>query len=251
MEIRARSLTRAFPAPGWFPRRRRHPAVRGVSFRVRDGEITALAGENGSGKTTTLRLLAGLLTPDAGEALLGGAPVVSARARRGLGYVAEADQFPPSLEVGEALRLGAALAGLAREPGARASQQVAARLDLEPWLRTRTERCSRGIRRRLSLALALLDRPTALLLDEPFTGLDPVARASSLAAVRDAASEGAAVVVSLHEPASIAALAHRLVVLHQGRVVAAGPVADFHPGGEQAEGVWLRRALESHRAETR
>ena len=262
MEIRARSLTCSFPLPGRFGlalRRRR--AVHEVSFRARAGEITALAGENGSGKSTTLRLLAGLLRPDSGEALLGGIPAARARARRGLGYSAEDDDFPPKLEVGSVLRLSAALAGFRGEARARACARVTSSLDLEKWLGVRAGRCSRGIRRRLSLALALLGDPTALLLDEPLSGLDPVARSRSIAAIRRAAAAGAAVVVSLHDPVAIQAMADRLVLRASGRVVRAGPISAFLPsGGEAAPGSdaspeanadWLADALRAAGAVSR
>lgn len=251
MEIRARSLTRSFPAPGRFGLSfRRQTAIREVGFRVREGEIVALAGENGSGKTTTLRLLAGLLRPDSGQALLGGRPAVRPRARQGLGYAAEEDEFPPALKAGAVLCLSAALAGLSAGTSRKECARVAAALDLEAWLGVPAARCSRGIRRRLSLAQALLGHPSALLLDEPLTGLDPVARARALAAIRAAARSGAAVLASLHDPGAILALADRLILLRGGRVAEAGPVSDFLPGesGNPPETAdWLAAALSASR----
>ena len=228
MEIRAHSLTRSFPAPSRFGLSlHRRLAVREVDLRVADGGVTALAGENGSGKTTTLRLLAGLLAPDAGEALLGGAPATRPEARRGLGYVAEGDNFPPGLPIRRILRYAATLAGHSRSDAEREARRAAETVGVEEWLGETAVRCSRGIRRRVSLAQALLGRPSALILDEPLTGLDPVARVRSVAAIREAAASGAAVIVSLHDAAAIEALADRLIVLRGGVVVAEGPVREF------------------------
>lgn len=224
MEIRARSLTRGFPAPGRFGLSlRRRPALRGVDLAVGEGEIAALAGENGSGKTTTLRLLAGLLAPDSGEALLDGRPATSAKARRRLGYAGEEDRFPPGLTVGGVLRYAAVLAGVRTAEAGRAARAVG----LEGRLDAPAARCSRGVRRRVSLAAALVGHPAALILDEPLTGLDPVARVRSMAAIRAAAASGAAVILSLHDAAVIEALADRMILLVDGSVADHGPPEEF------------------------
>ena len=248
MEIRARSLTFSYPAPGPFGLSLgRRTAVRDVDLAAVPGEVVALAGENGSGKSTTLRLLAGLLKPDSGEALLGGIVATNPSARLRLGYVAEMDDFPAGLTVRATLGYAAALAGL-RGPRARREVGTAAETaGLERWLDVPAARCSRGIRRRVSLAQALVGRPGALLLDEPLTGLDPVARVRSIAAIRRAAARGAAVVVSLHDAAATAALAHRLLVLADGAVAAAGPLEDFTAAGADPPGSgpgdWLAGVL--------
>lgn len=228
MEIRARKLSGSYPAPGRFGLRlRRRTVVREVSFAVAPGEVVALAGKNGSGKSTTLRLLAGLLPADRGDALLGEVPAVRSEARRRLGYLAEEDEFPGGLKVRDVLRYAAVLAGY-RGPGARReAERTAAEVGLAEWLALPAAGASRGVRRRVSLAQALLGEPRALVLDEPLTGLDPEARATCLAAIRSAARDGAAVILSLHEAAAIEAVADRLIVLADGAVTAAGPVRDF------------------------
>ena len=250
MEIRARKLSGSYPAPGRFGLAlRRRTVVREVSFAVAAGEVVALAGKNGSGKSTTLRLLAGLLPVDRGDALLGEAPATHRQARRHLGYVAEEDEFPAGLRVRDILRYAAVLAGY-RGPGARReAERAAAAVGLAEWLRLPAASASRGVRRRVSLAQALLGEPRALVLDEPLTGLDPEARVRSLAAIRSAARDGAAVILSLHEAAAIESVADRLIVLADGAVAAAGPVGDFvakagKDGSAAGEsGGWLAAAL--------
>ena len=228
MEIRARKLSGSYPAPGRFGLAlRRRTVVRDVTFAVAPGEVVALAGKNGSGKSTTLRLLAGLLPADRGDALLGEAPAIRSQARRHLGYVAEEDEFPAGLNVRDILRYAAVLAGYSGRAARREVERTAAAVGLAEWLRLPAARASRGVRRRVSLAQALLGEPRALVLDEPLTGLDPEARARSLAAIRSAARDGAAVILSLHEAAAIESVAHRLIVLVDGVVAAAGPVEDF------------------------
>lgn len=251
MEIRARSLTFSYPVRGRFGLSlRRHAAVRDVSFVVPPGEVVSLAGRNGSGKSTTLRLLAGLLRPDSGEALLGGVPAARSAARRRLGYAAEQEDFPGGLTVRQILGYAASLAGY-RGAGARRKAAVAAEAaQLEEWLDAPGASCSLGIRRRISLAQALVGEPTALILDEPLTGLDPVARVRAARAIRQAADGGAAIIVSLHDAAAMQALADRLIVLKDGAVTAARPlagvaaVADGSVGASAGGADWLAAELD-------
>lgn len=250
MEIRARKLSGSYPAPGRFGLAlRRRTVVRDVSFAVAPGEVVALAGKNGSGKSTTLRLLAGLLHADRGDALLGGLPATRSQARRRLGYLAEEDEFPGGLKVWDILRYAAVLAGYRGPEAHREAKRAAAAVGLTGSLPLSAARVSRGVRRRVSLAQALVGEPRALILDEPLTGLDPEARVRSLAAIRSAARDGAAVILSLHEAAAIESVADRLIVLAGGSVASAGPVGDFvaRAGKERSvageSGGWLAAAL--------
>lgn len=249
-EILARRLTRSFPVrgrSGW--RARRRFAVRELDLAVEAGEVVALVGENGSGKTTTLRLLAGLLAPDSGDARIAGCPATLPAARRRLGFAAEEDRFPGGLDVRGVLRLHASLAGLRGSEAKAAATRAAAALDLGPWLSRRPSRCSRGVRRRVSLAQAILGRPAILVLDEPFTGLDPVARGRAFVAVRRSADCGAAVLVSLHDERAVEAIAERVVAIAAGTVVAAGPVEELRrrprAGGPEDGAGWLGDLLRS------
>ena len=249
MEIRARELSGSYPAPGRFGLAlRRRTVVREVSFEVVPGEVVALVGKNGSGKSTTLRLLAGLLPADRGEALLGDVPATRSEARRGLGYLAEEDEFPAGLRVRGVLCYAAVLAGYRGAGARREAERTAERVGVAEWWAIPAARASRGVRRRVSLAQALLGEPRALVLDEPLTGLDPEARVSALAAIRAAAREGAAVILTLHEAAAIESLADRMIVLADGAVTATGPVEDFvangtDPSASGDEGGWLAAAL--------
>lgn len=227
MDIRARALTRGFPARGGRGLLVRRPAVRSLDLRVGPGQVGALVGENGAGKTTALRLLAGLLRPDSGEALLGGLPAVCARARRGLGYADDEETGPGSATVGETLEFAAILAGAGRRDSRGLAAAAAAELGLDREMRMPVRRCSRGIRRRLALARALVGCPAALLLDEPLTGLDPLARERAVAAIRRAAERGAAVLLSLHAASAVEALADSVFVLRDGALAASGPTRRF------------------------
>ncbi len=210
--IRARSVRRSFPSAG--------NVVEDVSFDVAAGETVALVGRNQAGKSTLLRLLAGLLRPDSGEALLGGLPATRPSARRGLGFLDEGAPLPGGLRPLEAVQLAARLGGGdAKAAAERVGVPVASRRPLS--------RCSRGIRQRAGLAAALAPASRALILDEPFSGLDPVAWDLAARAIRDAADAGAAVLLSLHSESAVTSLADRVAVLRRGRLVREGPARDF------------------------
>ncbi len=227
--IRARALCRSFPAPGRFglPRGRR-TVVEDVDLAVEAGEVLALVGRNQAGKSTLLRLLAGLLRPDAGAALLGGRPATEAAARRGLGYLGEGPPLPRGLLPMEAVLLAARLAGAGRREAARVAEEVG----LPDRLRQSLARCSRGVRQRTGLAAALVARPRALILDEPFSGLDPVGRDVAAKAIRGASEGGTAVILSLHSQRGAEILADRIAVLRAGRLVRQGPVREFTGAGD-------------------
>lgn len=253
MDIRARSLTKTFAAPGARGLFTRRPAVRGLDFSVAPGQVAALVGENGAGKTTALRLLAGLLTPDSGEALLDGLPASEPRARRHLGYADEEEPAVAGATVSEFLRFGARLAGAGRREARRAAEETAERLGIARERDLPANRCSRGVRRRLALAAAFLGEPRALILDEPLTALDPLARETVVGAIRRAAAGGAAVLCSLHTAAAVEQLADRVLVLRRGALLREGPVAAFLPESGEAQGGtrpdWLVSALRGNRRE--
>ncbi|MHB8670835.1 MAG: ABC transporter ATP-binding protein [Acidimicrobiales bacterium] len=195
--IKAEGLTRRFGG---------HPVVSDVTFRVDSGEVVGFLGPNGAGKTTTLRLLLGLLRADAG----------SADMPRPLGYLPE--RFVPydALSVRGYLEFLAAMKSTG--PGS-----VAAALDATGLVQLAGRPCgrlSKGQRQRIGFAQALLGAPRALVLDEPTAGLDPAQVVDARRLMREAASAGAAVLLSTHLLAEAATVCDRVVVLVGGRVVA-------------------------------
>jgi ABC-2 type transport system ATP-binding protein len=191
-------------------------ALDGVDLDVPAGAVCGLLGVNGAGKSTVLRLLAGALEPDAGSVLVDGQPSTSRAARARVGWVAERPLVRDDLTVARALAFVADIYGVARPPPesvglGEVGHRVLAAL-------------SRGWRQRVALAMALLPRPVALLLDEPTAGLDP-AEAASLRA-RIAGLAGAVTVLwSTHLVTDVERACDHVAVLRRGRVVAAGPTA--------------------------
>ncbi|MGH8776495.1 MAG: ABC transporter ATP-binding protein [Jiangellaceae bacterium] len=192
-------------------------ALEGVELTVCSGECVALLGPNGAGKSTLIGLATGLLAVQAGAVEVGGASPRLASTRRRLGVVQQAMGFPRTLTVGELVRGAAVRVGRR----AAAADTVLAEVGITDLARRRAGSLSGGQRQRVALAMALVGDPALLLLDEPTVGLDVAARRSfwrTLAARRD---NGAGLLLTTHVVEEAAAFADRVVVLNQGRVVAA------------------------------
>lgn len=198
-------------------------AVRGVSFSVRRGEIFALLGTNGAGKTSTVELLEGLAAPTGGRVRVFG---LDPRARRAevrprTGVMLQEGGFPSDLSVAETVRMWGGLTSGAR-PAAEALELVG----LAGRASVRVKQLSGGERRRLDLAMALLGRPEVLFLDEPTTGMDPEGRRDTWALVRELRAQGTTVLLTTHYLEEAEELADRLAILHEGELVLTGTPAE-------------------------
>lgn len=197
-----------------------------LSLSVRPGEILGLLGPNGSGKTTTLRLMAGFYTPDSGRIAIRGREPVPGRGNADIGYLPERAPLYDALTVTQYLEFGA---GVKVQGGARARRQAIERaidgFDLQGVARSVIGRLSKGQRQRVGLAQAVLNDPPVLLLDEATNGLDPVQIVEARAMIRRCA-EGRAVVFSSHLMQEVEALCSRIAILRQGRLVQDQPLGE-------------------------
>lgn len=213
-------------------------ALDGVDLSLAAGEIHALVGLNGAGKTTLMRVLLGMTRPDAGRVALdlpgtpGPVPLgdVPAGAWGAVGHLIETPFTYAELTVTETVRAAARLRGLPVPDAARAAEAVIDELALGHWAGRRTRTLSLGNRQRVGLACALVHRPQVLVLDEPSNALDPAGVLRVRRRLLAAADDGAAVLVSSHHLDEMARIAHRITVLHRGRVVGTLP-----PGGTDLE----------------
>jgi len=194
-------------------------ALDGVDLDLHAGQVLALLGPNGAGKTTTIALLLGLLRADAGQVRLFGQDPQQVAARRGIGVMLQDAALPPTLKVGELLRLTASY-----YPAPRPLAESAALAGVEDLLGRPYGKLSGGQQRRVQFAIALCGRPRLLFLDEPTVGLDLPARQRLWAAVRTLAGEGVAVVLTTHYLEEAGHLADRVCVLVRGRIVSDGSV---------------------------
>lgn len=198
-------------------------AVTGVSFSVARGELFALLGTNGAGKTSTVELLEGLARPDGGTVrVLGHDPYAErSRVRPRIGVMLQEGGFPSELSVAETVRMWAGCTS-----GARPTGEALELVGLGHRARVRVKQLSGGERRRLDLALALLGRPEVLFLDEPTTGLDAEGRRDTWELVRRLQEDGITVLLTTHYLEEAEALADRLAIMHRGRIVTAGTTAE-------------------------
>jgi len=212
------------------------PAVAGVDLDLVAGEIHALVGLNGAGKTTLMRLLLGMVRPDAGRVTLsvGGARMdvahVPATAWRAVGHLVETPFAYAELTVTETVRSAARLHGMTADDAKAAAEQMIDDLALRHWARRRNRTLSLGNRQRVGLACALVHHPDVLVLDEPTNALDPAGVLLVRRRLLEAAAGGAAVLVSSHHLDEMARIADRITVLHRGQVIGSLP-----PGGTDLE----------------
>ncbi|GGY72057.1 ABC transporter ATP-binding protein [Streptomyces omiyaensis] len=198
-------------------------AVRGISLSVPRGEIFALLGTNGAGKTSTVELLEGLAAPTGGTArVLGHDPYRERTAvRPRIGVMLQEGGFPSDLTVAETVRMWAGVTS-----GARPAAEALGAVGLTGREKVRIKQLSGGERRRLDLACALLGRPEVLFLDEPTTGLDAEGRRDTWELVRALRAQGTTVLLTTHYLEEAEALADRLAIMHQGRIVLSGTPAE-------------------------
>jgi ABC-2 type transport system ATP-binding protein len=227
-EVEVRDLTKTFG---------RVTAVRGMSFTAPAGQVTGFLGPNGSGKTTTLRIVLDLVRADAGAALIGGVPYGRlTRPRHTVGAMLEATGFHPGRRARDHLRVIADAAGV---PGRRVDE-VLAQVDLTPAARRRVREFSLGMRQRLGLATALLGNPRVLLLDEPANGLDPAGIAWLRGLLRSLADEGRTVIVASHVLSEVAQTVDRVVIVSAGQVRFAGPLDEIGSTNNALESAFLK-----------
>ena len=226
----------------------RRVALDGVTFEVAPGVLTGLLGPNGAGKTTLLRVLLGVLTPARGEILLDGRPV-HVDDRRSWGYMPQERGLYPAMPVGEQVVHFARLHGLTRADATDRARVVLEELGLVERWDDRTDALSGGMQQRLQLATALVHEPGVIVLDEPFSGLDPVAVAELSESLRQRARDGRTVLFSSHQLDLVQDLCEEIVMVDRGRTVLEGSVATLRAasgarrlrlGVEAPDREWLR-----------
>lgn len=205
-------------------------AVDAVSLTVPGGGLTGFVGANGAGKTTTMRMITGTLAPHGGEVLWDGAPI-TAGVRRRLGYMPEERGLYPKQPVLDQLVYLSRLRGTPAATARAAARELLDRFGLADRARDTVERLSLGNAQRVQIIAAVMSAPAALVLDEPFSGLDPAAVDAMADLVREHATAGLPVLFSSHQLDLVERLCDRLVIMSRGRVVAAGTTADLRAAG--------------------
>jgi sodium transport system ATP-binding protein len=219
-------------------------AVQGVSFSARDGEITGLLGPNGAGKTTTLRMLYTLMSPDSGSVQVDGLDATrdAEAVRRRLGVLPDARGVYKRLTARENIAYFGRLHGMSEADIARRTAELSAALGMEDVLDRRSEGFSQGQRTKTAIARALVHDPRNVILDEPTNGLDVMTTRGLREFLRQLRAEGRCVIFSSHIMQEVAALCDRIVVIANGRVMAAGTPDELraHTGEQNLEDAFVK-----------
>ncbi|MDB4868343.1 MAG: transporter ATP-binding protein [Cohnella sp.] len=224
------------------------PVLHEVSFEVRSGEMVGLIGLNGAGKSTAIRHVLGLMSPQQGEVRVSGVLLDEDRVRyrQSCAYVPEQPVLLPHLTVREHLRFTATAYGLDREAAENRSRELAQQFRMTDALNSLPDTLSKGMKQKTMLMNALLVSPPLLIIDEPLLGLDPLAIRGLLVALEEARARGCAILLSSHILPALERHASRLVVLHRGRIIAQGTTEEVkRSAGFQGSDASLDDAFEA------
>lgn len=199
--------------------------LRGVSLCAESGHAFGLLGRNGAGKTTAIRILMGVFPADAGEILLDGAPLDRARLR--IGYLPEERGLYPKKKILDQLVYFAQLHGLSRAQAVASAERCLARMGMEEYRDRRLDTLSKGNQQKIQLISALVHDPQILVLDEPFSGLDPVNAMLFKDVVREELAQGKIVLFSSHQMHYIEEFCDRIAILNGGEVVLQGQLQEI------------------------
>ncbi len=201
-------------------------ALDGASFHATPGRIVGFLGPNGAGKTTTMRCVFGLARPDRGEVRWKGMPV-DREARLRFGYMPEQRGLYPRMRVAEQLSYFAQQHGLSGKAADAAAARWLERMGLSDRAKSKLEELSHGNQQRVQLAVALAHDPELLVLDEPFSGLDPIGIATMTEVVQERAAAGVGVMFSSHQLDLVEDICEDVVIIARGRIVAAGAIDEL------------------------
>ncbi|MEU5154248.1 ATP-binding cassette domain-containing protein [Glycomyces sp. NPDC021274] len=201
-------------------------ALDGVSLTAAPGEVVGFVGANGAGKTTTMRIAMGVLAADSGRIVYNGAPL-DVEARRRFGYMPSERGLYPKMKTAEQIAYFGELHGMSRAEAKRSAAALLEQLNLTERSGDFVQDLSLGNQQRVQLAVSLVHDPEALILDEPFSGLDPLAVDVMGTALKDRAADGAPVIFSSHQLDLIERLCDSVVIIGNGRIIAAGSVEEL------------------------
>jgi len=201
-------------------------ALDGVSLTAAPGEVVGFVGANGAGKTTTMRIAMGVLAADSGRIVYNGTPLDVA-ARRRFGYMPSERGLYPKMKTAEQIAYFGELHGMSRADAKRSAAALLEQLSLTERAGDFVQDLSLGNQQRVQLAVSLVHDPEALILDEPFSGLDPIAVDVMGTALKDRAADGAPVIFSSHQLDLVERLCDSVVIIGNGKIIAAGSVEEL------------------------
>jgi len=221
--LKVENLTVSYPR-GW---RGEKVALSGVSFEIKKGEILGLLGPNGAGKTTLLKSILGFIQIKSGKISLFGQPHTAPQAKRRLGFMPEIANYYWFLTPEEILTMFGELSRMPRRGLKRRVDETLSLVGLAPYKKDWIRNFSKGMQERLSLAQALLHEPEFLILDEPFSGLDPVGRIDTRNIFKRLKEQGATILLSSHELSEAELVSDHVAIMKAGRILRYGPTKEL------------------------
>jgi len=221
-------------------RRKKRLAVDDLSFRVNWGEIVGFIGPNGAGKTSAIKALLDFIPSPRGTCFVCGMPSGDPRARKRLGYMPEISYYPKYLTLSEFLHTCASLSGVPARLRREAVISAAETVGMSHHLKSRLSTFSKGMLQQAGCAQALVHNPDVLILDEPMSGLDPIARMRMRRLLSDLRSEGKTILFSSHELGEIEMVADRILLMSNGQLLYQGPVSEVVDPESNLEQAFLR-----------
>ncbi len=201
-------------------------AIKDLSMEVREGALFGFLGPNGAGKTTTMRMILDLFRPDSGQITWNGTPVREV-ARRSFGYLPEERGLYPRMEVAEQLLFLARLSGLSKQDASIALEEWLERFQISAYRHKKIEELSKGNQQKVQFLAAILHDPTILIMDEPFSGLDPVNAAVLKEAFLEMHRRGKTIIFSTHQLEQVEELCEDMVLINKGQSVVQGSVQEI------------------------
>lgn len=223
--VETQQLTKVYKPP--FMGGKGHLAVNNLNINVRSGEVFGLVGPNGSGKTTTLKLLLGLLTPTSGKISVFGEPPRNIAVKHRIGFLPDGPYFYDHLNADELLHFYAKLFGMSKEARQRRADELLSFVGLTEARHRRIREYSKGMVQRIGLSQALINDPDLLFLDEPTTGLDPIGARQMKEAIVQLRKQGKTVFLCSHLLADVQAICDRVAIMNEGNLVRFGAVDEL------------------------
>src|SRR5688572_27660264 len=199
-------------------------AVDDISFSVAQGSIFGLLGPNGAGKTTLIRMITGIFYPDSGDILFEGKPFNAMRDIERIGYMPEERGLYKKMKIGEQALYLAQLKGLNKTEATRMIKEWFEKLEMESWWNKKVEDLSKGMSQKLQFVITVLHNPSLIILDEPFSGLDPVNSNLIKDEIFNLAHKGATVIFSTHRMEQVEEICDHIVLVNKGRKILDGTV---------------------------
>ncbi len=221
LRLTVKSLCKSFSLPDG----RKKQALDDVSFTAQSGEPLGLLGRNGAGKTTAMRIIMGVFPPDSGEVLIDGEPV--SRKDISFGYLPEERGLYRKLTVSEQMVYFGRLRGLSKAAAKRSTEELLERLDMKEYAKNKLETLSKGNQQKIQLGTALLGDPDVIILDEPFSGLDPVNAMQLKQVIEEQSQKGALIIFSSHQMSAVEDFCENIVMLNKGRKVLDGNLSQI------------------------